>query len=296
MRLIAINALVLLSIALIPSWGSDSVKNSDLEKRLKADLVGKSFFLHGFCKDSVLDIDAHGNARKCTPGNWFVDGRVRVTDVSLSSDRITMSLEHMYLFFDQGKWQIAEAPSGNQTRLTIDFGADSMDDLSVRTAIGGAFLNRTVHLADVVPDYWRKVAQKIEDGSPWEHPSQKKKPKKKVMPAVDPVLSATPCKSYGEITAYRVGRQVTPPKGKSIPEPEYTEMARAVQLQGEVVVELIVDENGKPQDLMIARPMGMGLDDAAVDKIRTWTFKPGLKDGKPVATCATVEIAFSLYR
>jgi periplasmic protein TonB len=37
------------------------------------------------------------------------------------------------------------------------------------------------------------------------------------------------------------------------------------------------------------------LDEKAIESVKTWKFEPGTKDGKPVATYATIEVAFHLY-
>ena len=43
------------------------------------------------------------------------------------------------------------------------------------------------------------------------------------------------------------------------------------------------------------RSVGLGLDEKAIETVKTWKFDPGTKDGKPVATYATIEVAFHLY-
>ena len=75
-------------------------------------------------------------------------------------------------------------------------------------------------------------------------------------------------------------------------EPEYTEVARKAGFQGTIVLKLLVDENGRPRAIRTVRPLGMGLDEAAVAAVRKWRFRPGEKDGKPVVTEATIEIGF----
>lgn len=77
-------------------------------------------------------------------------------------------------------------------------------------------------------------------------------------------------------------------------EPEYSEDARKVKLQGSVLVSLVVDERGNVRDVRVVRPLGMGLDQKAVEAIGKWRFRPGIKDGKPVAVQATVEVNFRL--
>ena len=94
--------------------------------------------------------------------------------------------------------------------------------------------------------------------------------------------------------AYRVGGGVSQPVLIYKPEPEYSEDARKAKFQGSVLVSIVVDENGNPQNIRVVRPLGMGLDEKAVEAVRKWKFKPGLKDGKAVSVYASIEVSFRL--
>ena len=43
------------------------------------------------------------------------------------------------------------------------------------------------------------------------------------------------------------------------------------------------------------RSLGLGLDEKALDAVRTWRFEPARKDGVPVAVQINVEVNFRLY-
>jgi periplasmic protein TonB len=77
-------------------------------------------------------------------------------------------------------------------------------------------------------------------------------------------------------------------------EPEYSDEARKAKWQGTVTLQLVVDEHGLPQQIKVARSLGLGLDQKAMDAVSKWRFKPGLKDGKPVPVIATIEVNFRL--
>jgi len=90
------------------------------------------------------------------------------------------------------------------------------------------------------------------------------------------------------------------PAGVSAPtvlykiEPEYSEEARKAKWQGTVVLSLVVDEKGHPQQIKVAKALGLGLDQKAIEAVEQWRFEPGKKDGKGVAVYATVEVNFQL--
>lgn len=94
--------------------------------------------------------------------------------------------------------------------------------------------------------------------------------------------------------AYRVGGGVSAPGVLFKVEPEYSEEARKAKFQGTVVLSIVVDPNGKARDIRVVRPLGLGLDEKAIEAVMKWRFKPGLKDGAPVPVQATVEVNFRL--
>ncbi len=94
---------------------------------------------------------------------------------------------------------------------------------------------------------------------------------------------------------FRVGGGVSAPKAIDTPDPEYSEEARKAKYQGTVILWLIVDQGGHPDNIKIARSLGMGLDQKAIEAVRRWKFEPALKDGRPVAVQINVEVNFRLY-
>jgi len=94
--------------------------------------------------------------------------------------------------------------------------------------------------------------------------------------------------------AYRIGGGVSPPKLLFKVEPEYSEEARKAKFQGTVLLTVVVDEKGDPRDIRIIRPLGLGLDQKAIEAVQKWRFEPGKKEGKPVPVIAQVEVNFRL--
>jgi TonB family protein len=93
---------------------------------------------------------------------------------------------------------------------------------------------------------------------------------------------------------FRVGGGVTAPSLLYKVEPDYSEEARSAKYSGTVLLKLVVDVDGLAKDIQVMNGLGLGLDEKAVMAIQRWKFKPGEKEGVPVAVAANVEINFKL--
>lgn len=94
---------------------------------------------------------------------------------------------------------------------------------------------------------------------------------------------------------FRVGGGVSPPRTLYDPEPEYSEEARKAKYQGVCVLYVEVGADGRPRNIRVVRTLGLGLDEKAMEAVKTWKFEPGMKDGKPVAVAVNIEVTFHLY-
>lgn len=94
---------------------------------------------------------------------------------------------------------------------------------------------------------------------------------------------------------YAIGNGVSMPKPIYTPEPEFSEEARRVKLQGDVTLLATIGVDGRPRNLSIMRSLGMGLDEKAVLAVNTWRFEPAKKDGHPVAVQMNIIVNFRLY-
>jgi TonB family protein len=94
---------------------------------------------------------------------------------------------------------------------------------------------------------------------------------------------------------YTVGDGVSSPRVIFKPEPDYSDEARKIRLQGVVVVSAVVAPDGRPTRLRIARSLGMGLDEKALEAVNRWRFEPARKDGQPVAVQISIEVDFHIF-
>jgi TonB family protein len=105
-----------------------------------------------------------------------------------------------------------------------------------------------------------------------------------------PATSMTPAQLA--TGAYPAGGGVSNPIPISKPEPEYSEEARKARWGGTVLLSLVIDQNGKPQDIHVLKPLGLGLDEKAIEAVTQWSFKPGMKSGVAVPVAAQIEVTF----
>jgi TonB family protein len=84
----------------------------------------------------------------------------------------------------------------------------------------------------------------------------------------------------------------TPPGLISKTEPRYSEEAHQIFYEGSVTLSVVIGVDGKAQDIKVTRPLGLGLDEKAVEAVSGWMFRPAMKDGQPAATFSTVEVNF----
>ena len=90
------------------------------------------------------------------------------------------------------------------------------------------------------------------------------------------------------------GPATTPVEITFKPNPVYTEEARQLKLQGEVLLEVMFGANGQLHVNRVVRGMGHGLDEAAVNAASQMRFKPAQHNGVPVDSTAVVHVVFQL--
>jgi protein TonB len=91
-----------------------------------------------------------------------------------------------------------------------------------------------------------------------------------------------------------VAGDVQKPEKLSGPDPVYTEIARKARIQGVVIVQAIIDKGGDVQNVKVLKGLPMGLDQAAVDAVKKWKFKPATLNGKPVAVYYNLTVNFRI--
>lgn len=78
-------------------------------------------------------------------------------------------------------------------------------------------------------------------------------------------------------------------------EPPSNEFAQACGIVGMALYHVVIGADGKPQEIVVGRPIGFGLDENAADTIRKASFEPATKDGKAVPVMLDVVVQFRIY-
>ena len=260
---------------------------SDLEKQLNSDYEGKVLTLRRFYGGEHVSFHSDGSLKtSASVGPWTLDGQIEVQKIELHGGILIVKGRRIHRIFDQLKpideLTTVENPKDKQQKdlqkalrqlkadIEIELPSEKPEEKDVTAAMHAVFLDNSESMMDIAPSYWRAYFAKQEG---------KQEP---------PPVNA-PAKTF------KPGVGMSPPRANFSPDPEYSEEARKAKFQGTIVLSLVVDVSGMPTDLQIVRPLGLGLDEKAIEAVSTWKFRPAAKDGEPVATKIMVEVAFRLY-
>jgi TonB family protein len=86
----------------------------------------------------------------------------------------------------------------------------------------------------------------------------------------------------------------TPPHAVYAPDPEYTQEGRETHCEGTSVLWTIVGADGRTHNTKVARRLGHGLDENAIEAVKQWRFEPAKSEGIPVAVQINIEVTFRL--
>lgn len=96
---------------------------------------------------------------------------------------------------------------------------------------------------------------------------------------------------------YRLGAGIESPVPVRKEKPLYTNEAMRLRLQGTAWIECVVLADGTVGNPRIVRSLDptYGLDQEALKAVRRWRFRPGLRNGQPVAVLVTIAMDFNLF-
>ena len=119
-----------------------------------------------------------------------------------------------------------------------------------------------------------------------------------ILPGSSPVPKNLPPIIQADGTpAFRPGYNgVGYPSCISCPGPQFTDEAAKAMFNGIVVLQVTIEPDGHANDIQVVKGAGFGLDEKAVQAVRTWQFKPAIgPNGAAVATITPVAVNFENY-
>jgi TonB family protein len=274
---------------LVIGWAilaNGSVNDTDL----RTQYGGQILTLRQFYPGEHLHFDAAGKlSTTINSGAWTVYGQVHVQDIFLKDGLVHIRGQRLFLFFDPETKQLRDAGSvpkddkakklfqkkkldewaeqKGKIEIEVECGVAQPEMADLIKVLNAVFLAPGEALTRVVPDFWKNYLEpKTESGGATHEPS--------------------PVARSGGVSAPHITYD---------PDPSYPELARKAGYEGVAILYVIVGQDGSPQNIRIARPAGMGLDEAAVSTVEKWRFDPARRDGKPVAVAVHVEVSFKLH-
>jgi TonB family protein len=76
--------------------------------------------------------------------------------------------------------------------------------------------------------------------------------------------------------------------------PQYSEEARSMGIQGTVLVEALIDQNGRVIAAEVIHSVHPSLDSATLQAVQGWTFTPATVEGRPVMKVVQIPVTFQL--
>jgi TonB family protein len=113
-------------------------------------------------------------------------------------------------------------------------------------------------------------------------------------PSTNASPTQTPTSAPDSDLPRKIGGKVSAPKLIHTAYPEYTEWAKQEKINGTVVLKLVVDRNGLPQNVHVVQSLGYGLDENAVATVKKYRFKPALEAGKPVPVELNIQMKYEM--
>jgi len=268
-----IAAVCLLAIAVLSAAGQD---RQQLERQLQSDYVGKIRLIHGFYEGGDLRFGSDGKLLKGgKPSSWTLAG-VEISGLRLDPDRLDIKGKRVAYAYETDHRSFKHVYRVGNVKIALEMPAMA-DEGSIRGTLERTLLKDNPVNTSELPDYWQAFLNDLNGDS------EKAR-----------VSSSTLNPDNGE-RVFKPRDTTTPPRPIFTPDPKYTEPAQQARFQGVVILSTVIEKTGNTGAVRIMRPLGFGLDEQAIETVKTWRFQPAERNGEPVATQMNIQIAFRLY-
>lgn len=253
--------------------------HADAKQQIESHFHKKLFFIRGFYMDDQLVYDSQGNVQgQPTAGPWSL-AAVRIDKVDVRSDEFRLQGRHATAVYDSKQKNFRYLIlGGTKVNIVVHTPTDTLSDSALDSSANRMFLTK-VGPQDV-PEAWRSFFLGKVTSSPT---------------VLTPDSAVPGLESDGQpVFRPNPSGGIDAPKAINQHEPIYSEIARLAKVEGTCIFNVIVNKQGFPEQIEVAKPLGAGLDEASIATIREWRFRPATKSGQPVAVLVSVEVNFRL--
>ena len=271
---------ILLSWCCVSLVAFASDNQRDIERNVQQTYIGHLLSLKSPSVADHLHFKPDGQlAGSLIPGPWTTSGIFQVIKVAIKANHLELEGDRVVI-----GWRVDQTPTllpvvtGRKVRVTLESDVPIADvgqvtQMLVRVFDKGNIDNR-------IANYWKPNPAAIEFFG-------------------KPVKSRAPEEVLGVLEGDRIVRgssygAVNPPRPLYDPDPEYTNEGKSKRVEGTTILRMVVNENGLPEIIEIAKSLGGGLDVRALEAVSTWRFAPATMKGKPVPVMISVEMSFRL--
>jgi hypothetical protein len=251
---------------------------------LRGRLIGKPLYLRGQWSSDKLAFDSAGDLKGTSaPGSFTLSG-IEIKSVALTPTGLVLDGQRVGLEFDQnvphrvGLVVRGRFGAKKPEAMTLEIEAPANGDFTA--ALDAMFADSISDLLPLLlPPYWQAFAQKylLKAGSPR-----------------TAAATATPAHPSDAAKHARLGGPVSAPSLLTKVDPDFSDAALALQVSGISVVIFVIDTAGKPSDIRIMSPVGLGQDEKAIAAVSRYTFRPAIQNGSPVPVDLIVNVNFKI--
>jgi TonB family protein len=238
-------------------------------------LIGKPLFLRGFWASDSLKFNADGQPATTQQKLPLTESGIDVRSVHVENGTLVIEGQRMALVFlpDEQIRRVAARTDQYTGAIRLEIQGDTSGDYG--KALETIFASDLADLTPSLPPYWQSYAAKHFTGANG-----------------PPTLRQDVSAPAAEEKAMHVGGEVQPPTLLRTYNPKFTELATAQKFNGDVKLYLWFNSDGTVSHVSVAKPAGLGLDEAAVAAVKKYQFAPATRGGDAVTVDLYLNVSF----
>jgi TonB family protein len=240
------------------------------EKALNDKYAGKVLTIRGFYKQNHLAYDSSGEPKfKGNSVPWTLYGKLEITGLKVKKGKLEIEGTRLWVEWvpaSQGERQMQLVRTTEGVSLRADLTQQEPQESEIDNILGRIFVSPKDAMSELVPEHWRKF------------------------------FGGTGCTfaPSSEFKAQPGQRGLSVGRLMKHVNPVYPDSAKRARLQGPVILEAVIDKQGRLRCLSVLQPLGLGTEEAAVDAAKQWTYQPYLINGEPVEVETKITVNYQL--